>query len=76
MKVTTTLTNRETGLLNGADGILLITKSSQPEAVAKMRVINSDGSEASMCGNGLRTVARYLAEKRAIRLLSCRNDAC
>lgn len=35
MKVTTTLTNRETGLLNGADGILLITKSSQPEAVAK-----------------------------------------
>ena len=28
-----------------------------------MRVINADGSEASMCGNGLRTVARYLAEK-------------
>ena len=29
-----------------------------------MRVINSDGSEASMCGNGLRTVARYLAENQ------------
>ncbi len=28
-----------------------------------MRVINADGSEASMCGNGLRTVARYLSEK-------------
>lgn len=66
VKVTTTLTNRETGLLNGADGILFITKSSQPEAVAKMRVINSDGSEASMCGNGLRTVARYLAEKEQL----------
>ena len=31
---------------------------------ARMRVINSDGSEASMCGNGLRTVARYLAENQ------------
>lgn len=47
--------------LGGADGILYVSDSEV--ALAKMRVINSDGSEASMCGNGLRTVARYLAEK-------------
>lgn len=57
------LCNRESGLLNGADGLLLVESASQNNALAKMRVINSDGSEASMCGNGLRTVARYLAEK-------------
>ncbi|MFB1080918.1 diaminopimelate epimerase [Jeotgalibacillus sp. JSM ZJ347] len=43
------------------DGILFITKSDS--AQAKMRVFNSDGSEASMCGNGLRCAARYIAER-------------
>ncbi|MBP2097210.1 diaminopimelate epimerase [Enterococcus rivorum] len=57
------LCDRSNGLLGGADGILLVEKAEHGTAVAKMRVINSDGSEASMCGNGLRTVARYLAEK-------------
>ena len=33
------------------------------KAIAKMRVFNADGSEASMCGNGLRCVARYVCEK-------------
>lgn len=45
----------------GADGILYISESSK--ALAKMRVFNSDGSEASMCGNGLRCAARYLSER-------------
>ncbi|TSO26206.1 diaminopimelate epimerase [Lactobacillus sp. LL6] len=49
--------------LGGADGVLVITEATTSKAIAKMRVINSDGSEASMCGNGLRTVARYLSEK-------------
>lgn len=57
------LCSRETGLLGGADGILLIQEVVKGTSLAKMRVVNSDGSEASMCGNGLRTVARYLAEK-------------
>lgn len=55
--------SRDNGLLSGADGILLVQEPTHVEAMAKMRVINNDGSEASMCGNGLRTVARYLAEK-------------
>lgn len=45
----------------GADGLLLVCPSSRADA--KMRVINADGSEASMCGNGLRCVARYICEK-------------
>ncbi|PLT30658.1 diaminopimelate epimerase [Peribacillus deserti] len=45
----------------GGDGILFVQDS--PHADAKMRIFNSDGSEASMCGNGLRCVARYACEK-------------
>lgn len=56
------LTNSH-NLLNGADGLLVVSQSFQPSACAKMQVINADGSIASMCGNGLRTVGRYLAEK-------------
>ncbi len=62
-RLSETLCDRVTGILNGADGILLVQQAASLEALNKMRVINSDGSEASMCGNGLRTVARYLAEK-------------
>jgi diaminopimelate epimerase len=53
------LCHRENGI--GADGILYTMKSEQADA--RMRVFNSDGSEASMCGNGLRTVARYVCEQ-------------
>lgn len=45
----------------GADGLLVVLSSDVADA--KMRVINADGSEASMCGNGLRCVARYVCEK-------------
>lgn len=43
----------------GADGILYVLKSNHEGVDARMRVFNADGSEASMCGNGLRCVARY-----------------
>ena len=49
---------------DGADGLLLVAPSKK--ALAKMRVINADGTEASMCGNGLRCVARYVLEKNGI----------
>lgn len=57
------ITDFQTGILSGADGVLAINKPVRKHALAQMRVINEDGSEASMCGNGLRTVARYLSEK-------------
>ena len=48
----------------GADGILFVLKSTRADA--RMRVFNADGSEASMCGNGLRCVARYVYETLGI----------
>ncbi|MFF5994728.1 diaminopimelate epimerase [Lysinibacillus sp. KU-BSD001] len=49
---------------DGADGLLIVCPSRIADA--KMRVINADGSEASMCGNGLRCVARYVCEKLGV----------
>lgn len=51
--------DRHSGI--GADGILIVDKSKS--ANVAMRVINADGSEAEMCGNGVRCVARYLDER-------------
>jgi diaminopimelate epimerase len=45
----------------GADGILLVEKSRKADF--KMRIINSDGSEAEACGNGFRCIALYAREK-------------
>jgi diaminopimelate epimerase len=44
----------------GADGVLAILPSASGDA--RMRVLNADGSEAEMCGNGLRCVAKVLYE--------------
>ncbi|HVZ86480.1 MAG TPA: diaminopimelate epimerase [Polyangia bacterium] len=44
----------------GADGVLAILPSTTGDA--RMRVLNADGSEAEMCGNGLRCVAKVLYE--------------
>jgi len=51
--------DRRTGI--GADGLLVIGPSDR--TLVSMRVINADGSEAEMCGNGVRCVARYLDER-------------
>ncbi|MCS7208557.1 MAG: diaminopimelate epimerase [Fimbriimonadales bacterium] len=44
----------------GADGLLLVEASSVADY--RMRILNADGSEAPMCGNGIRCFARYLFE--------------
>ena len=41
----------------GSDGLILILPSQQADL--KMRMFNADGSEAEMCGNGIRCVAKY-----------------
>ncbi|MCG8424950.1 MAG: diaminopimelate epimerase [Proteobacteria bacterium] len=47
----------------GADGVLAILPPAEGTgADARMRVLNVDGSEAEMCGNGLRCVVKYLYE--------------
>lgn len=51
------------GRLNGADGLLVLRDA--PGYAAEMRIFNADGSEAEMCGNGVRCAALYLAERGA-----------
>ncbi|HWN66399.1 MAG TPA: diaminopimelate epimerase [Haliangium sp.] len=46
----------------GADGVLPILPATG-DADARMRVLNADGSEAEMCGNGLRCVIKHLWER-------------
>jgi diaminopimelate epimerase len=52
--------NRHTGI--GADGLILICPADL--AHARMRIFNADGSEAEMCGNGIRCVAKYVYDHR------------
>ncbi|MBI2266007.1 MAG: diaminopimelate epimerase [Armatimonadetes bacterium] len=49
----------------GADGLLIL--SSSPGGHDSIRILNSDGSAAEMCGNGIRCAAHYLMEKRPCR---------
>ena len=48
----------------GGDGVLIIEKSNIADY--KMRIFNSDGTEAEMCGNGIRCIAKYIYEKKLI----------
>lgn len=59
----------------GSDGLVLIDRSSVPEADFSMRIFNADGSEAMMCGNASRCIGKYLYElgltsQTEIRLLT------
>ena len=54
------LCDRHQGI--GADGIILILPSEIADV--KMRIINSDGSEADMCGNGIRCFAKYVYDNQ------------
>jgi diaminopimelate epimerase len=45
----------------GADGLILVQDSTTADL--KMRIFNPDGSEAEVCGNGLRCLAKYVIEK-------------
>ncbi len=49
----------------GGDGVLAVLPPSSTAADVRMRVLNSDGSEAEMCGNGIRCVAKHLYERDA-----------
>jgi diaminopimelate epimerase len=48
----------------GADGLILILPSSKADL--RMRIFNFDGSEAQMCGNGIRCFAKYAYENKLI----------
>ena len=53
------VSNRNFGI--GSDGLILICKSEMADF--KMRMFNADGSEAEMCGNGIRCVGKFVYDK-------------
>ena len=53
------LSDRHFGI--GGDGLVLISLSDVADF--KMRIFNADGSEAKMCGNGVRCVGKYVYDK-------------
>jgi diaminopimelate epimerase len=56
VKFTKDVCARQFGI--GADGVLILDKSKTSDY--QMRIINADGSEAEMCGNGARCMASYI----------------
>ena len=56
------LCDRHTGI--GADGIIVVVPSTKADV--RMRIINADGSEAEMCGNGIRCFTKYVYDNGII----------
>lgn len=59
-KIARAMSDRHYGI--GSDGILLLLASRSADF--RMRMFNPDGSEAEMCGNGIRCFAKYLYDNR------------
>jgi len=59
-KLAQIVSDRHCGI--GADGLILIGRSKT--ANVRMRIFNADGSEAEMCGNGIRCAAKYAYEHK------------
>src|SRR5436309_4310003 len=57
------MSNRHFGV--GGDGLVLICPSERADA--RMRMFNADGSEAEMCGNAVRCVAKYVYDHGLVR---------
>ncbi len=55
--------NRTNGI--GADGLIILGKSKKADF--KMRIVNADGTEAEMCGNGARCLAAYIVANKKTR---------
>ena len=53
------VSNRHFGI--GSDGLILICKSDVADF--RMQMFNSDGTEAEMCGNGIRCVGKFVYDK-------------
>ncbi len=57
------ISNRHFGV--GSDGVILIKKSNIADV--KMEIYNSDGTQAQMCGNGIRCVGKYVYENGIVQ---------
>ena len=52
--------HRHTGL--GADGLITVENATDHQSDIRMRIINADGSEPEMCGNGIRCYAKFVQD--------------
>ncbi|MFO0793423.1 MAG: diaminopimelate epimerase [Candidatus Brocadiaceae bacterium] len=59
-RLATIISDRHFGV--GSDGLILILPSKVADC--RMRIFNADGSEAQMCGNGIRCVAKYVYDHK------------
>ncbi|MGN0427917.1 MAG: diaminopimelate epimerase [Agathobacter sp.] len=59
-KLATVVSDRHFGI--GSDGVITIGPSEVADF--RMRIYNADGSEAEMCGNGIRCVAKYVYDHK------------
>lgn len=57
----------------GADGLIVLEPSNRADV--RMRIVNADGSEAEMCGNGVRCAARWLDEAGEPAAIAFETDA-
>nr|QNO54899.1 diaminopimelate epimerase [Methanosarcinales archaeon ANME-1 ERB7] len=55
------------GFSVGADGVLFLCKPTTSSYEVRMQVFNADGSEAEMCGNGMRCFAKYVYESGVVQ---------
>jgi diaminopimelate epimerase len=55
------------GFSVGADGVIFVAPASSENADIRFRIFNSDGSEAEMCGNGIRCFAKYVYENEIVQ---------
>ncbi|NOR78071.1 MAG: diaminopimelate epimerase [Methanophagales archaeon] len=55
------------GFAIGADGVLFLCKPTTSSYDVRMQIFNADGSEAEMCGNGMRCFAKYVYERGLVR---------
>lgn len=58
------MSDRHTGI--GSDGIILVCAPDSADNHVRMRMLNADGSESEMCGNGIRCVAKFAHDRLGI----------
>ncbi|HYE03687.1 MAG TPA: diaminopimelate epimerase [Phycisphaerales bacterium] len=59
------MSDRHRGI--GSDGVILLCPARRPDAHARMRMFNADGSESEMCGNGVRCLAKFAFDRAGVR---------
>lgn len=54
------------GFSVGADGLIFVAPARENDADIRFRIFNADGSEAEMCGNGIRCFAKFVYENNIL----------